>query len=155
MGPIFLGEPSKTLLKASSGDRRKPATSVQEVQTLVAHQKTHQSVDRLIIQSNLFASNVWVANYGSLLSYRFLFWDHFWILIALFGVRRGFKMILSQRATCCLNMSSYSAIWTHFRPNFIFFNEKCQILVSKVCFFPKMLIFSSSRSHKKLTYTGV
>ena len=42
---------------------------------------------------------------------------HFW-------VRRGFKMILSHRAPSSLNMSSYRAIWTHFRPNFIFFWPK-------------------------------
>ena len=35
--------------------------------------------------------------------------------MALFGVRRGFKMILSHRAPSSFNMSSYRAIWTHFR----------------------------------------
>ena len=39
---------------------------------------------------------------------------------ALFGVRRGLKMILSHRAPSSLNMSSYRAIWTHFRQHFIF-----------------------------------
>ena len=66
----------------------------------------------------------WVADYGSLLSYRFLFWDHFWILITLLGVRRGLKMILSQRAPSSLNMSSYRAIWTHFRPNYMIWGQK-------------------------------
>ena len=33
-------------------------------------------------------------------------------------------MILSHRAPSSLNMSSYRAIWTHFRPNFIFFGRK-------------------------------
>ena len=49
---------------------------------------------------------------------------HFWIFMALFGVRRGLKMILSHRARSSLNMSSYRAIWTHFRQNFIFFGQK-------------------------------
>ena len=65
----------------------------------------------------------WVTDYGSLLSYRFLFWDHFWILIALLGVRRGLKMILSQRAPSSLNMSPYRAIWSHFRPNYMIFGQ--------------------------------
>ena len=33
-------------------------------------------------------------------------------------------MILSHRAPSSLNMSSYRAIWTHFRPNIIFFTKK-------------------------------
>ena len=33
---------------------------------------------------------------------------------------RGFKMILSHMAPSCLDMSSYRAIWTRFRPNVIF-----------------------------------
>ena len=33
-------------------------------------------------------------------------------------------MILSHRAPPSLNMSSYRAIWTHFRQNFIFFEQK-------------------------------
>ena len=41
--------------------------------------------------------------------------------MALFGVRRGFKMILSHGAPSSLNMSSYRAIWTHFRPNSMIF----------------------------------
>ena len=40
------------------------------------------------------------------------------------GVRRGLKMIVSQRAPSSLNMSSYRAIWTHFRPNFILLGQK-------------------------------
>ena len=39
-----------------------------------------------------------------------------------FGVRSGLEMILSHRAPSNLNMSSYGAIWTHFRPNSIFFD---------------------------------
>ena len=46
---------------------------------------------------------------------------HFWFCIALFGVRRGLKMIVSHRAPSSLNMSSYRAIWTHFRPIFMIF----------------------------------
>ena len=37
------------------------------------------------------------------------------ILIGHFGVRRGLEIILSHMAPSCLNMSSYRAIWTHFR----------------------------------------
>ena len=43
--------------------------------------------------------------------------------MALLGVRRGFKMILSHIPLTSLNMSSYRAIWTHFRQNFIFFEQ--------------------------------
>ena len=50
-----------------------------------------------------------------------IFWDHFGISIALFWVRRGLKMIGSHRAPSSLNMSSYRAIWTHFRPNSMIF----------------------------------
>ena len=39
---------------------------------------------------------------------------HFW-------VRRGPEMIVSHRPLTSLNMSPYRAIWTHFRPIFIFF----------------------------------
>ena len=53
-----------------------------------------------------------------------IFLRHFWIFIGLFGVRRGLKMILSHRAPSSLNMSSYRAIWTHFKPNFIFVGRK-------------------------------
>ena len=48
------------------------------------------------------------------------FFEDLRVLIAPFGVRRGFKMILSHRARSSLNMSSYRAIWTHFGPNSIF-----------------------------------
>ena len=73
--------------------------------------------------------------------------------MAFFGVRRGFKMILSHRAPSSLNMSSYRAIWTHFRPNFIFFGPK-NLRLPKIQTFPKMQISSSSHSHKYLTYMG-
>ena len=48
------------------------------------------------------------------------FFGFFWIFIAPFGVRRGLKMILSHRALSSFNMSSYRAIWTHFRQLSIF-----------------------------------
>ena len=60
-----------------------------------------------------------------------IFLGHFWIFIALLGVRRGLKMILSHRAPSSLNMSSYRTIWTKFKPNFIFVEQKYQILVPK------------------------
>ena len=44
--------------------------------------------------------------------------------MALFWVRRGFKMILSHRASSSLNTSSYRGTWTRFRPTFIFFEQK-------------------------------
>ena len=63
-------------------------------------------------------------------------------------------MILSHRAPSSLNMSSYRAIWTHFRPNFIFlFAEKISDPGQKYDF-PEMQISSSSHSHKYLTYMG-
>ena len=74
--------------------------------------------------------------------------------MALFGVRRGFKTILSHRAPSSLNMSSYRAIWTQFRPNFIFVGRKNLRSWSKIRDFPKMQISSSSHSHKYLTYMG-
>ena len=40
------------------------------------------------------------------------------------GVEGVLKMILSHRAPSSLNMSSYRAIWTHFRPNFRFVGRK-------------------------------
>ena len=40
-------------------------------------------------------------------------------------------MILSHRAPSNLHMSSYRAIWTHFRPNFMFFAKQSQIPVKK------------------------
>ena len=43
----------------------------------------------------------------------------FWIFYNPFCVRRGLKMILSHIAPSCLSMSSYRAIWTHFRSNSI------------------------------------
>ena len=51
------------------------------------------------------------------------FFGIFCIFIAPFGVRRGLKMIVSHRAPSSLNMSSYRAIWTHLKPNFIFFGK--------------------------------
>ena len=62
-------------------------------------------------------------------------------------------MILSHRAPSSLNMSSYRAIWTHFRPNFIFFGKQISD-PPKIQTFPKMQISSSSHSHKYLTYMG-
>ena len=47
---------------------------------------------------------------------RFFWVIYFFVFYSPFGVRRGFKMILSHRAPSSLNMSSYRAIWTHFRP---------------------------------------
>ena len=96
-----------------------------------------------ILDRPVYQTTTWVANYGSLSSYRFLFWDYFWILIALFGVRRGFEMILSQRAPSSLNMSSYRAIWTHFRQNFILVQRKNTRYWSQYLgfFCPKMPIF--------------
>ena len=47
--------------------------------------------------------------------------ENFWVFIPPFGVRRGPEMILSHRAPSSLNMSPYRAIWTHFKPIFIFF----------------------------------
>ena len=41
----------------------------------------------------------------------------FWIFMRQFWVTRGLKMILSHRAPSSINMSSYRAIWTHFRSN--------------------------------------
>ena len=37
----------------------------------------------------------------------------------LLGVRRGPEMILSHMAPSCLDMSSYRALWTHFRQTII------------------------------------
>ena len=52
----------------------------------------------------------------------------------LFWVRRGLKMIVSHRAPSSLNMSSYRAIRTHFRPNPIFFiNLILQLLAAGTC----------------------
>merc|ERR1711965_681807 len=61
-----------------------------------------------------------------------LFWIFlglFLSFIALFWVRRGLKMIVSHRPLTSLNMSPYRAIWTHFRPIFIFFID----LIRKIC----------------------
>ena len=52
---------------------------------------------------------------------------HFWIFVTLFGVRRGFKMILSHRAPSSLNMSSYRTIWTHFRQTYFCLAKTYQI----------------------------
>ena len=41
----------------------------------------------------------------------------------LLGVKKGLKIILSQWAPSCFDMSSYRAMWTHFSPtNLIFGN---------------------------------
>ena len=39
--------------------------------------------------------------------------------MGLLEARRGWKMIVKHMASSSLNMSSYRAIWTHFRSNFI------------------------------------
>ena len=54
----------------------------------------------------------------------FIFLRMFGYSTALFGVRRGFKMILSHRAPSSFNMSSYRAIWTPFRPSSYFWNKQ-------------------------------
>ena len=80
------------------------------------------SVGLLDLREAILVSNT---NYPSATPTSFeIFLDHFLIFIALFGVRKGFKMILSHRAPCSLNMSSYRAIWNHFRQNFIFVEPK-------------------------------
>ena len=81
------------------------------------------------------------------------FVGHFYSFIGHFWVRRGLKMILSHRAPSSLNMSSYRAIWTHFRQKIIFVWPK-NIRSRKIQTFPKMQISSSSHSHKYLTYMG-
>ena len=80
------------------------------------------------------------------------FFGFFGSYIAPFGARRGFKMILSHMAPSCVNMSSYRAIWTHFRsismiseqikiPTFIYMNfrflEKLSLFVGR-SFFQKL-----------------
>ena len=52
-----------------------------------------------------------------------LFGIFFGILVGHVWVRRDLEMILSHVAPSCLNMSSYRAIWTHVRPNLIFYPE--------------------------------
>ena len=69
--------------------------------------------------------------------------DHF---MALLGVRRGFKMILSHRALTSLNMSSYRAIWTHFRRNFIFLGRKNLRSWPKISDCQKSKLFQKSKS---------
>ena len=44
--------------------------------------------------------------------------------MAILGAKGDLKMIVSHRAPSNLNMSSYGAIWTHFRPNSIIFFQK-------------------------------
>ena len=84
----------------------------------------------------------------------FDFWIIFLIFMCHFGVRRGFKMILSHKTPSRFNMSSYRGIWTHFRPNFILFWPK-KLRLPKIQTFPKIQISSSSHSHKYLTYMGL
>ena len=67
------------------------------------------------------SANAFLAGFARTLRRFFGFFGSF---IAPFGVRRGFKMILSHRAPSSFNMSSYRATWTHFRPNFIFADQK-------------------------------
>ena len=57
-------------------------------------------------------------------------------------VRRVWKMILSHMAPSCLNMSSYRAIWTHFRHIFFMFYWQQDPRP-----FPKSPISSSSHFH--------
>ena len=45
--------------------------------------------------------------------------------MAFLGVKGVLKMIVSHRAPSSLNMSSYGAIWTHFRPNSMICEKKC------------------------------
>ena len=44
--------------------------------------------------------------------------------MALLGAKGVLKMIVSHRTPSSLNMSSYGAIWTHFRPNSMIFSKK-------------------------------
>ena len=51
-------------------------------------------------------------------------------------------MILSHRAPSSLNMSSYGAIWTHFRPNSMIFTKQIVTeMVTKI---------GALRSHSKI-----
>ena len=50
----------------------------------------------------------------------FYFLQIFCHSMAVFEVRRGFTKILSFWAPSSLDMSSYRAIWTHYRRNLIF-----------------------------------
>ena len=78
--------------------------------------------------------SIWLEVQGRASRGLHIFWDHFWIFIALFWVRRGFKMILSHMAPSSFNMSSYRAIWTHVRRNFVIFIDLIlQLLASGTC----------------------
>ena len=48
---------------------------------------------------------------------------HGLIFICLWAVREVLKVILSHMAPSCLNMSSYRAIWTHFKSNACIFSR--------------------------------
>ena len=64
-------------------------------------------------------------------------------------------MLLSHGAPSSLNMSSYRAIWTHFRKkNLICCAKEISDPGQEIRDFPKMQISSSSHSHKYLTYMG-
>ena len=52
--------------------------------------------------------------------------------MAFLGVMGVLEMIVSHRAPSNLNMSSYRAIWTHFRQNFIFFEPNISDLDPKI-----------------------
>ena len=71
--------------------------------------------------------------------------SHFWISVALFGVRKGLEMILSNIALPCLNMSSYRAIWTHFGQK-IMLLPRCPLSENPRCFL-KLPLFVSCHSH--------
>ena len=49
------------------------------------------------------------------------------------GFGKGFKMILSHMAPSCFNMSSYGAIWTHFRQISMIFE---QVNACSACYVP-------------------
>ena len=73
--------------------------------------------------------------------------------MALLGVKGVLEMILSHRAPSSLNMSSYRAIWTHFRSNSIIFEQieipkfiylnfqisEKQVLIRREGIFPKVV----------------
>ena len=75
-------------------------------------------------------------------------WDNSWICIAFFVIRRGWKMSVSHIPPSNLDMSSYRAIWTHFRQNFILFGRKISDPGKSKLF----LKCKSSHSHKYFTY---
>ena len=63
-----------------------------------------------------------------------IFFGFLVFFVAPFGVRRGPEMIVSHRAPSSPNMSSYRAIWTHFRQNsMIFIDLILQLLAFGTC----------------------